>query len=165
MPGIGKYGPLLVVICLGIIVQALLIPLDCVSRPHETAVAFTKAYLKLDSSMAKYLCKDSLDVDEIDMVAQYIHDITQEAKDRGFGKSYVKSQLYHVLTHTTFTSDSEATVAIHAKTRTAINPVFAWVAKLFFIGETRPFEETLEVVKEDNQWKVCGSPLSLLGNT
>ena len=165
MPGLSKYGPLLVVICLGIIVQALLIPLDCISKPHDTAVAFTKAYLKLDASMAEYLCEDSRTIDEIDMVAQYIHDMTQEAKDRGFGKSYVKNQLYHVLTHTTYTSDSEATVSIHAKTRTAINPVFAWVAKLFFIGETRPFDQTLEVVKVDNQWKVCGSPLSLHGNT
>ena len=165
MPGISKYGPLLVVICLGIIVQALLIPLNCVSKPHDTAVAFTKAYLKLDSSMADYLCEDSRTVDEIDMVAQYIYDMTREAADRGFGQSYLKNQLYHVLTHTTYTSDSEATVSIHAKTRTSINPVFAWVAKLFFIGETRPFDETIEVVKVDNQWKVCGSPLSLHGNT
>jgi len=165
MPSISKYGPLLVVICLGIIVQAVLIPLDFISKPHETAVAFTKAYLKLDSSMADYLCEDSRSVDEIDMVAQYIYDMTQEAKDRGFDKSYVKNQLYHVLTHTTYTSDSEATVSIHAKTRTSINPAFALVAKLFFIGETRPFNETLEVVKEDDQWKVCGSPLSLHGNT
>ncbi len=165
MPGISKYGPLLVVICLGIIVQALLIPLDCVSKPHDTAVAFTKAYLKLDSTMADYLCEDSRNVGEIDMVAQYIYDMSQEAKDRGFGKSYVKNQLYHVLTHTTYSSDSEATVSIHAKTRTSIHPVFAWVTKLFFIGETRPFDETLEVVKEDNHWKVCGSPLALHGNT
>jgi len=165
MPGLSKYGPLLVVICLGVIVQALLIPLDFISRPHDTAVAFTKAYLKLDSSMGDYLCEDSRTIDEIDMVAQYIHDMTQEAKDRGFEKSYLKNQLYHVLTHTTYTSDSEATVSIHAKTRTAINPVFAWVAKLFFIGDTRSFDQTLEVVKEDNQWKVCGSPLSLHGNT
>ena len=165
MPGISKYIPLLLVICLGIIVQALLIPLDCISRPHDTAVAFTKAYLKLDSSMGDYLCEDSRTVDEIDMVAQYIHDVSQEAKDRGFGKSYLKNQLYHVLTHTTYTSDTEATVSIHAKTRTAINPVFAWVAKLFFIGDTRPFDESLEVIKVDNQWKVCGAPLSLHGNT
>jgi hypothetical protein len=164
MPGLSKYGPLLVVICLGILVQVLLIPLGCVSEPHETAVAFTNAYLKLDPSMATYLCDESKAVDDIDMVEQYVYDMTRQARNRGFGKSYAKSRLYHVLTHTTYLNDSEATVSIHAKTRTDINPIYALVAKIFYIGESHPFEETLKVVKVDNRWKVCGSPLSLHGN-
>ena len=161
MPDISKYVPLLVVICIGIIVQVLLIPLDCINKPYKSAVAFTEAYLKIDPSMAKYLCEDSKTVDEIDMVAQYIYDTAKQAQDRGFDKIYLKSKLYNVETHTTYLGDSDATVSISAKKRTAINPIFALVTKLFFIGETHPFNATIETIKEDGTWKVCGSPLSL----
>ena len=161
MPDVSKYVPLLVVICIGIIVQVLLIPLDCINKPYKTAVDFTEAYLRIDPSMANYLCEDSKTIDDIDTVAQYVYHMTKQARDRGFDKSYLKSKLYHVMTYTTYLGDSEATVSISAERRTAINPVFALVAKLFHIGETHPFDETLEIVKEDGRWKVCGSPLSL----
>ena len=164
MPDVSKYGPLLVVICIGIIVQVLLIPLDCINKPYKTAVAFTEAYLKMDPSMANYLCEDSKTVDDIDTVAQYVYDMTKQAGDRGFDKGYLKGKLYYVMTHTTYLGDSEATVSISAKRRTAINPIFALVAKLFHIGGTYPFHETLEIVKENGKWKVCGSPLSLHQN-
>lgn len=164
MPDVSKYVPLLVVICIGIVVQVLLIPLDCINKPYKTAVAFTEAYLKIDPSMANYLCEESKTVDDIDTVAQYVYDMTKQARDRGFDKSYLKSKLYHVMTHTTYLGDSEATVSISAERRTAINPVFALIAKLFHIGETRPFDETIEIVKENGKWKVCGSPLSLYRN-
>ena len=162
MPDISKYVPLLVVICIGIIVQVLLIPLDCINKPYRTALAFTEAYLSIDPSMADYLCEDSKTIDDIDTVTQYIYGMTKQARDRGFEKSYLKNKLYHIITHTTYLGDSEALVSISAERRTAINPVFAWVTNLFHIGETRPFDETVEVVKEDGRWKVCGSPLSLL---
>jgi len=87
-----------------------------------------------------------------------------QARDRGFDKIYLKSKLYYVMTHTTYLGDSEATVSISAKKRTAINPVFALITKLFHIGETHPFDEIIEIVKEDGRWKVCGSPLSLHQN-
>jgi hypothetical protein len=161
MPDISKYVPLLVVICIGIIVQVLLIPLDCINNPHKTALAFTEAYLRIDPSMANYLCEDSKTVDDIDTVAQYVYGMTKQAKARGFDKHYLKSKLYHIITHTTYLGDSEATVSISAERRTAINPVFALITKLFHIGETRPFDETIEIIKEDGKWKVCGSPLSL----
>ena len=164
MSNVSKYGPLLVVICIGIVVQVLLIPLECINKPYKTAVAFTEAYLKIDPSMANYLCEDSKTVDDIDTVAQYVYDMTKQAGDRGFDTNYLKGKLYYVMTHTTYLGDSEATVSISAKRRTAINPVFALVAKLFHIGETYPFDETLEIVKEDGRWKVCGSPLSLHQN-
>jgi hypothetical protein len=164
MPDVSKYVPLLVVICIGIVVQVLLIPLDCINKPYKTAVAFTEAYFRIDPSMANYLCEDSKTVDDIDTVAQYIYDMTKQAGDRGFDTRYLKSKLYHVITHTTYLGDAEATVFISGDRRTAINPVFAWVAKLFHIGETYPFQETLDIVKEDGRWKVCGSPLTLHQN-
>ena len=156
-----KYVSLAVVIGLGIALQVVLIFASCTSSPYNSAVGFTKAYFKLHPSMAEYLCEESKTVDDLDVVAGFIHHATQTAKDRGFDKSYVKSQLYNIITETTYTSDTEATVSITAERRTAINPVFAWVAKLFHIGGTYPFEATLDVVKEDGTWKVCGDPLAL----
>ena len=48
MPDISKYVPLLVVICIGIVAQVLLIPLDCINKPYKTAVAFTDRQKALD---------------------------------------------------------------------------------------------------------------------
>jgi len=159
-----KYGPLVGVICLGIVLQVILVFTSCSSSPYHTAVAFTKAYLKLDPSMAEYLCEESKTIDDLDAVAAYIHRAASAAHDRGFGKNYVKSQLYNVNTETTYISETEAKVTITASRRTAINPIFAWITKLFHIGGTYPFEATLDVIKEDGTWKVCGDPLSLAQN-
>jgi hypothetical protein len=159
-----KYGPLVVVICLGIVLQVILVFASCSSSPYDTAVAFTKAYFKLDPSMADYLCEESKTVDDLDVVAGYIHRAASAAKARGFDTGYVKSQLYNVITETTYISDTEAKVKISASRRTAINPVFAWVAKLFHIGGTYPFEATIDVIKEDGTWKVCGDPMAMAQN-
>ena len=156
-----KYGPLVVVIMLGIILQVLLAFASSASTPYSAAVAFTKAYFKLDPSMADYLCEESKTVDDMDTVAGVIYQAASAAKARGFEKKYVKSQLYDIVTETVYTSDTEATVTISALRRTSINPIYAWVAKLFHIGGTYPFEATLDVIKEDGAWKVCTDPLDL----
>ena len=59
--------------------------------------------------MANYLCEDSKTVDDMDTVTQHVYDMTKQARDRGFNKIYIKSKLYHVMTHTTYLGDSEAT--------------------------------------------------------
>ena len=161
MSQISKYGPLVVVICIGIILQVLLVFASFTSTPYNTAVAFTKAYFKLDPSMEDYLCEESKTIDDMDVVAGYIQHAASAAKDRGFDKSYVKSQLYDIITETTYISDTEAKVVISGHRRTAINPVFAWVAKLFHIGGTYPFEATLDLVKEEGTWKVCSDLMAL----
>jgi hypothetical protein len=161
MPQSSKYGPLIIVIGLGIVLQVLLVFASCTSTPYNAAIAFTKAYFKLDPSMADYLCEESKTIDDMDTVAGYIYQAASAARERGFDKSFAKSQLYHIDTETVYTSDSAATVTISALRRTAINPIYAWVAQLFHIGGTYPFEATLDVVKEDGRWKVCSDPLAL----
>ena len=156
-----KYGPLILVICLGIVLQVLLAFGSCTSTPYNAAVAFSKAYFKLDPSMADYLCEDSKMMDDLDVVAGHIYHVTRQANERGFAKNYLKSQLYDIITETTYISDTEAKVVLTAQRRTAINPVFAWVARLFHIGGTYPFEAAFDVIKEDGTWKVCSDPLSL----
>jgi hypothetical protein len=52
--------------------------------------------------------------------------------------------------------DDFATVRITGKTRTAINPVFMVIGKLFHLGEYHPVDLTLDMVKEKGKWRVCG---------
>jgi len=155
-----RYVALAGVIILGLVVQAMLFALYSIPAPYKTAVAFTKAYYKIDASMEDYLCEDGRIVDDVNTTTQHIYDKTRMAKSRGFKKGYLRSQLYDIITHTTYTSDTEATVAISAERRTAINPLFAWVTKLFRIGGTYPVEGVIDVVKENGKWKVCGNSFS-----
>ena len=143
-----RYIALAGVIVLGLVVQAMLVALYAIPAPYKTAVGFTKAYYKLDASMEKYLCEDSREIDDVNVTAQHIYDQTKSAKSRGFRKSYLKSQLYNIETHTTYSSGTEATVAI------------ALVTKLFHIGGTYPVEGTIDVMKENGKWKVCASSFS-----
>ena len=63
---------------------------------------------------------------------------------------------------TTLKDANSASVAIKGERRRTINPVFGLVARWFFMGETHPVEETLNLVKEGDSWKVCGKPFQLL---
>jgi hypothetical protein len=44
----------------------------------------------------------------------------------------------------------------------SINPVYGLVSKVFSLGESHEVEETLNVVKEADGWKVCGEPYALI---
>ena len=160
MSDYNRYIALAGVIALGFVLQVMLIGLYAMPAPYKSAVAFTKAYFKLDPSMEKYLCEDSRFEDDINVTAQFIYEKSSSASARGFDKNFLRSQLYNIETHTTYASDTEATVTLSAVRRTAINPVFAWVAKLFGIGGSYPVEGTIEVVKEDGRWKVCANTFS-----
>lgn len=147
-------------IVIGIILQVALAAADNPQTPYRAVMNFTKAYFALDPGMAKYLCKDIASA-ETDPVDQHIHQATMDAKARGFGVSYVRSIAYDVITQTIKQDDKSAQVRITGKRRTCIHPVFATVAKLFQLGETYRFDETINLVKEDGQWKVCGKLFAL----
>jgi hypothetical protein len=155
-----RYFALAGAIALGLVVQVMLLGLDALPAPHKTAVAFTKAYYKLDPSMETYMCEESRFEDDVNVTAQYLYEKTRSANARGFDKRFLKSQLYRIETHTTYASDTEATVAVSAVRRAAINPLYAWVAKVFHIGGSYPIEGTIDVVKEDGRWKVCANSFS-----
>jgi len=147
-------------IAVGVILQVIFAASDNKPTPYRTAVAFTQAYFGLDKSMANYLCKDIAKA-ETDPVDQHIYQAAAEAKARGFGISFVRSSVYDVITRTLKQDDKSAQVRITGKRRTCIHPVFATVAKVFQIGESHRFEETIDLVKENGQWKVCGQPFAL----
>ena len=158
-----KYAGLLVAVVIGLGVQVLLFGLYFAGQntPHNVAICFTKAFYKLDPDMGRYLCETFEGDAEIDAVDQYVHTATREAQKEGFKSPWARSILFHIETHTEFEGSDKAAVTIKAYRRKAINPVYFWVGKIFALGQTHPVQETLHLVKENNQWKVCEGLLPL----
>jgi hypothetical protein len=76
----------------------------------------------------------------------------------------MKMVLSHIDTKTRMLDEKTAEVHLTCLRRRSIHPVFALVGKIFFLGETHPVDTTLTLVREDNRWKVCGQPFSLVGS-
>jgi len=149
------------VIVLGVIIQVILIGADTMSTPSKTVIKFTRAYFNLDRSMSKYMCSEFATKEDVDAAAEYINRMADEARTLGFGPSYMKSKLYSVHTDIIAKSENEAQVRITAVRKRNINLIYTIVGKLFFIGETYEVDETLNVIKEDGQWKICGQAFAL----
>ena len=84
-----KFLTLALVVVIGVALQGLLVWADCRNTPYRAAVDFSKAYFKLDSSMADLLCEESRVVDDVDVVEQYIDQTIADVKMRGFGEIYI----------------------------------------------------------------------------
>jgi hypothetical protein len=149
------------VFLLAFVLQGAFILLDCKQTATQTAVAFSKAYFMADPAMAELVCEEVLGEADETNVELYIHKVAMEAQQRGVPVGYIRHQLEHVHTETIHQDDTSAEIHLSAKKRVCINPVFAWVAKLFFLGETHEVEAVLHLVKEEGQWKVCGTPYEL----
>ena len=156
-------GIILVLVC-GFILQVLLVFADTRDTPNKAVVEFSKAYFKLDKSMAERICKERLTSKDVDVVDQYIYLAGKEAQDRGFEISFMKNEFYHIETEILSQNDANAQVRITGKRRVAINPVYPIVAKAFDIGGTYDVDETIQVKKEGGKWKVCGNLFSLPAN-
>jgi len=156
-----KFLTMALVIVIGAVLQGILAWADCKETPYRAVVEFSKAYFKLDDSMADRLCAESKMVDDVDVVEQYIEQAVEDAESRGFGKNFAKSKLYNIETHTTFKGDDQALVRITGKRRTAINPVYPIISKLFDLGKTYKVEAEINVIKEEGKWKVCDNLLSI----
>ena len=148
------------VIIVAFILQIVLIAADRHETPGTVAVAFSKAYFNLDIDMADLICSEMTDED-VDVVDDYLKRIAAEARAEGFDPSWKKMVLAHIELETEMVDENMAEVQITCERRSSINPVFAAVAKIFFLGDTYKVEETLTVVREDDGWKVCGQPFSL----
>lgn len=146
---------------LAIVLQGGLILLDSQQTATGTAVAFSKAYFMADPAMADLVCEEALGEGDETSVEEYIYKVGLEAQQRGVPVGYIRHQLEHVHTDTIQQDETSAEIHLTAKKRVSINPVFAWVAKLFFLGETHKVEAVLHLVKEEGRWKVCGSPYEL----
>ena len=157
-----KFPTIAAVIVAAFILQIVLVTTDHDESPGKAAVEFSKAYFKLNKTMGKRLCSDLTEDGENDVVSDYLYRVADQARSEGFDVSWMKMALLHIETETQMLDDKVAEVRIICKRRRAVNPVYALVAKIFSLGETYKVEETLDLVKEDDRWKVCGEPFSLI---
>ncbi|MBW1608101.1 MAG: hypothetical protein JRF45_10395 [Deltaproteobacteria bacterium] len=152
---------IILVLIVGFLVQVLFSLADQRDTPNKAVVEFSKAYFQLDRSMADRICQKQLTTDDVDIVDQHLYLAAKEANERGFDINFIKNKLYHIETETLSKNDTTAKIRITGKTRVAINHVYPIVAQLFNIGATHEVNQTFNVIKEDNQWKVCGNLFSL----
>ena len=150
-----------VVIIIALALQVAFIFQDKKELPDIAAVEFTKAYFMLDQSMADRLCASLASNEEVDLVDNYIFRKHQWAMQRGFDPSYVRSKVFNIHSKIIDLNDTEAKVKITGKRYICINPVFAYIGKLFRLGEIHQVSATLNVIKEEGHWKVCGAPFEL----
>ena len=151
----------ILVVLLAVFFQVVFVFADGKQTATGTAVDFSKAYFILDADMEKYMCRELVGDEDQSVVTTYLQAMTDEAKDRGFGIEMVRQTISHVKTETLAQDAESATIHVKGYHRTCIHPVFAYVAKLFHLGQTHAFEETLDLIKEDGKWKVCGTPYGL----
>lgn len=146
---------------LAFVLQGLFILADCKQTATGTAVAFSKAYFMADPAMADMVCDEVLGDEEESSVDLYVQKVGLEAQHRGVPVGYIRHQLEHIHTDTLHQDEASAEIHLTARKRVCINPVFAWVAKLFFLGDTQEVQAVLHLVKAEGQWKVCGAPYDL----
>jgi hypothetical protein len=156
-----RFFTIIAVLCVALVVQVALIYADSKDTPARTAIGFATAYFNLNPSMADYLCSEFMEQEDTNLVQDYINQVADEARQSGFELNYMRMRLFAVHTAILSESESEAEVRITATARRNINPVFTIIAKIFSIGESHPIDETLQLVKEDGSWKVCGTAFSL----
>lgn len=157
-----KFLTFTAIIMLGLILQVVLAVVDQRDSPEKAALEFAESYFWLDPAMSGRLCKELAGEAENNAVQNYLQRIDQEARSLGYEANYMKQGLYHIDLKATLKDANSATVAIKGERRRTINPVFGLVARWFFMGETHPVETTLDLVKEDGAWKVCGKPFRLV---
>lgn len=150
------------VIVIAFILQVVLIIVDNQETPAKAAIEFSRAYFKLDRAMGDHLCNQISEEADGDVVDEYLNRVAEEAKAMGFDLNYMKNALSHIETATEMEDENTAKVKFTADRKRYLNPFFGIVAQLFFLTESYEVEETLTLVKEDDQWKVCGAPFDLV---
>jgi hypothetical protein len=152
---------LVTVVMIGSLLQIILAAGDTRETPYGAAIAFSKAYFGLSPDLAQTMANNGINADEVDVAEAYLYSKSVEAADRGYDISRLRRMFYNIHTKTIAQDAATATVHISGTTRIAINPVFGFVGKLFFLTSPTDVEETIELVKEGGKWKVAGQPFAL----
>ena len=152
---------LITVFLIGTLLQIILTAGDSKDTPYGAAVAFSKAYFGLCPDLARTMANNGLNEDDVDVADAYLYSKYVEAAERGYHVSRLSKMFYNIHTKTVAQDASTATVHIRGTTRVAINPLYGFVAKLFFITSPTDVEETINLVKEKGKWKVTGQPFAL----
>ncbi len=149
---------ILITLMVGVIFQIIFILAENRDTPVKAAVEFSKNYFLLEASMADRLCQELGAESENDFAKEVITVARLDANARGFDLAMVRRNLSHIETEIISRDAESAEIVLHASSRVCINPVFAWVATLFNLGESWEVEAMLSLVQEDGHWKVCGTP-------
>ena len=159
--GNNRYVMIGVVVFIGIVFQLLLYFADQRDTPTKVAVRFTEAYLKLDDSMSQWLCQKYNDKEaDGNMTSRYLEYAAREARERGLSINIMRSKLYNLKTKIVSLEKDNALIRITGDKKVYVNPVYATVAHIFDLGQTDQFNEVVNVVKENDQWKVCQDMLN-----
>jgi hypothetical protein len=150
-----KFLPWMALIVFFIGFQAIFILADSRQTAPRTATKFIKAYYALDSSMAGMVCNDLRADDTTTPADQFFYNVSSEAKALGHNLNYMRSQMMTL--HTQIVNETEDSAVIHVTgtRKRCVHPVFTFIARLFFLGDTIAVDKTLRMVKEDGQWRVC----------
>ena len=146
----------ILIIVIAFFLQVIFVYAENRSTPNKTVVEFAKAYFGVDDSMADMLCQESLIVDGVNVVDKYIDSVTQKARSEGFGVFYSKNFLYHAQTNTISRNNNSAKIKFTCEIK---HPL-----RSFFTKEAcQEINETIDLIKEDGKWKICGDVFSLRG--
>ena len=156
-----NYSAWILVAILAVCLQVLFIFADCKQTATGTAIDFSKAYFLLEADMDKYMCSELIGEEDESVAAAHIQSMTAKAESWGYGIGMVRKMITHLETETLAQDGESAIIHLAGHSRTCIHPIFTYIAKLFRLGQTYTFEETLELIKEDGRWKVCGTPYGL----
>ena len=148
------------VVIIGLLLQIILVAGDTQDTPYEAAIKFSKAYFGLCPSLPEMVVNNGINEEEVNA---YLYSKYTEAAERGYALKRLSKSFYNIHTQTALKGTNKATVHISGTTRTMINPLYGFVAKIFFITSPTNVEETIELVKEDGQWKVNNLPFDLTG--
>lgn len=154
-----KLTPLVIAVVIAAVLQLGLIGADCRQTPTKVAKNFARAYYYLDSDMQDYLCAGMAEDGKV--VNDYLYQKETEAFQRGLSINYIRRKFLKM--HVRIVDCDKDTMKVHltGTTRVCINPAFMLVGKLFNIGNDYPVDETLELVKENKKWRICGNPFGL----
>ncbi len=148
-----RLAPFILLIVIFLLLQPALILLDRIQTPETAARAFVKDYFYLDPAMQNRLCSNLSPSQAVD---DYLYAKRVEATQRGFDITYLRQMFTHLDTVTISQEDRSAIVHVTGTTRTAINPVYMTIGRWFGLGQNHRVDLTLELVKQDREWRVCG---------
>ncbi|MDA8137095.1 MAG: hypothetical protein M0036_00465 [Desulfobacteraceae bacterium] len=159
MGQVNRIVPVILLLVVFIVLQPLLVALECIQTPASVAREFLKDYYYLDAGMQNWLC--AKEGDPVQAVQNYLQSKTGEAAQRGLSVNNLRQMFTHMHLETEHHGKDAATVHVEGVTRTAINPVFMVVGKMFRMGREYPVDATLHLTKENGHWKVCPKALGI----
>ncbi len=142
------------VILLAVFFQVLFVFADTRETPERAAREFAEAYVNYNrEALVNRLCETNLIVDGANVVDAYLHRQAQRAKSLGYSLFWMKDCLYHLEMEILSSGNSQARIHLTAERKSPL--------RRFFGGKTQHVDETLDLVREEGKWKVCGGPFSL----